>query len=174
MSKPKWATAERQTHLVNLFLRSRGFCVFGHTACHIPQHYYETYIEELISDWIADDRERIQAEWLEESKHLHSLGERRFPLRGQFSAIAKEIFYARQPQFYLLGLGMSGLTFTPFAKVRLANSYINLYVDLSDTLGKVSKSKRRKAVRYGKPLPLELQGEINLVCKSAIDHYLEH
>ncbi len=174
MATPKWATPIRQAHLVNIFLRSRGFCVYGHTACLIPEHYYEVYIEGLIADWKSEDRQQDNAEWQAERKRLHSLGERRFPLRGQFSAIAKDIFYASQPQFYLLGLGISGLTFTPFAKIRLSSSYVNLYVDLRDTLSKVSKAKRRKAVRYGKPLPLELQGEINLACKLAIGHYLEH
>lgn len=174
MAQPKWATPSRQTQLVAIFLRSRGFCVFGHTACGIPAHYYEIYIEGLIADWKTDDRIQREADWLEESKRLHSLAESRYPLRGQFSAISKDIFYARQPMFYLLGLGISGLTFTPFAKVRLSSSYVNLYVDLRDTLSKVSKAKRRKAVRYGKPLPLELQGEIQQVCKLAIEHYLEH
>ncbi|MBA7583360.1 hypothetical protein ES708_25302 [subsurface metagenome] len=93
-------------------------------------------------------------------------------VRGQFSAISQDIYHDSQPQFYLIGLGISGLTFKAFAQVRLSSTYVNLYVDLSDTLGKVSKAKRRKAVRYGKPLPLELQGEINKVCKLALDDYL--
>jgi hypothetical protein len=174
MAQPKWATPERQNQLVSIFLRSRGFCVFGHKACRIPQHYYEIYIEGLIADWVADDKAQRQAEWKEERKRLHSLAERRYPLRGQFSTISKDIFYAAQPQFYLLGLGISGLTFKPFAKVRLSSSYVYLYVDLTDSLSSVGKAKRRKAIRYGKPLPLELQGKINQVCKLAVEHYLEH
>ena len=174
MGKPLWATTERQNYLVNIFLASRGFCIYGHTACSNPAHYYELYIERVISSWKADDRLQREAEWEAESKRLHSLGERHYPLRGQFSAISQEIFHDRQPQFYLLGMGISGLTFRAFAQVRLSNTYLNLYVDIKDTLGKVGKVKRRKAVRYGKPLPLELQGEINKVCKLALDHYLEH
>ena len=174
MTQPKWATPSRQTQLVSIFLRSRGFCVFGHTACDIPEHYYEIYIEGLIADWKADDRAQREADWQGERKRLHSLAESRYPLRGQFSTISKDIFYAKQPQFYLLGLGISGLTFRPFAKVRLSSSYVNLFVDLSNTLSMVSKAKRRKAIRYGKPLPLELQREIQQVCKLAIGHYLEH
>jgi len=174
MAQPKWATPSRQTQLVSIFLRSRGFCVFGHKSCTIPSHYYEVYIEGLIADWKADDRQQDTAELQEERKRLHSLAERRYPLRGQFSSIAKDIFFARQPLFYLLGLGVSGLTFKPFARVRLASSYVNLYVDLGDMLKGVSKSKRRKAIRYGKSLPVELQGEIAQVCKLAVTHYLEH
>jgi len=174
MAQPKWATPSRQAHLVSIFIRSRGFCVFGHKACPIPEHYYETYIEGLIADWRADDRQKDTAEWQEERKRLHSLAERRYPLRGQFSAIAKDIYFAKQPLFYLLGMGVSGLTFKPFAKVRLASSFVSLYVDLGNTLKGVSKAKRRKAIRYGKPLPLELQKKIERVCKLAVTHYLEH
>ena len=174
MAQPKWTTPSRQTQLVSIFLRSRGFCVFGHKACGIPSHYYEVYIEGLIADWKAQDRQQDTAEWQEERKRLHSLAERRYPLRGQFSSIAKDIFFARQPSFYLLGLGVSGLTFKPFARVRLASSFVNLYVDLGDMLKGVSKAKRRKAIRYGKPLSLEIQGEIAQVCRLAVTHYLEH
>jgi hypothetical protein len=174
MAQPKWATPSRQAQLVSIFLRSRGFCVFGHKACGIREHYYEIYIERLIADWKADDISQRQAEWKEERKRLHSLAERRYPLRGQFNNISRDIFYAKQPQFYLLGLGISGLTFKPFAKIRLSSSYVSLYVDLSDSLRMVSKAKRRKAIRYGKPLPLELQREIGQACKLAVGHYLEH
>ena len=174
MAQPKWATPSRQTQLVSIFLRSRGFCVFGHPHCLIPEHYYEVYIEGLIADWQADDRQQDTADWQEERKRLHSLAERRYPLRGQFSSIAKDIFFARQPLFYLLGMGISGLTFKPFARIRLASSYVHLFVDLGDTLKGVSKSKRRKAIRYGKPLTVELQGEIEQVCRLAVTHYLEH
>jgi len=174
MAQPKWATPIRQAHLVSIFLRSRGFCVFGHTSCHIPEHYYEVYIEGLIADWKADDRQQDTADWQEERKWLHSLAERRHPIRGQFSSIAKDIFFGEQPSYYLLGLGISGLTFKPFARIRLASSYLHLFIDLGDTLRGVSKNKRRKAIRYGKHLPVEKQQEIEQVCKLAVTHYLEH
>ena len=171
---PKWATPDRQACLVRLFVRSRGFCVYGHKPCRIPEHHYELYAETLIGDWMSDDRAKAQSEWRAERRALHSLGERRYPVRGQFSAIAKDIFYAGQPQYYLIGLGISGLTFTPFASVRLSSSYLHLYVDLGDTLRSVSKSKRRKAIRYGKALPDEIQAQIGRLCGEAVRHYLEH
>jgi hypothetical protein len=174
MALPLWSTPSRQTQLVSIFLRSRGFCVFGHKACGIPEHYYEVYIEKLIADWKVDDRQQDKADWQEERKRLHSLGERHYPLRGQFSSIAKDIYFANQPLFYLLGLGISGLTFTPFAKVRLASSFVNLYVDLGDRLRGVSKNQRRKAIRYGKALPLELQREVEQVIRLAVRHYLNY
>ncbi len=174
MAYPQWATPNRQTQLVRLFLRSSGFCVFGHKPCGIPEHYYEVYIEGLIADWKATDREQRQAERQAEQRQLHSLGERRYPLHGQFSAIGKDIFFAEQPEYYLLGLSISGLTFKPFVKIRLASSFVNLYVDLGDTLKGVSKSKRRKAIRYGKTLPVKEQQEIGELCRLAVTHYLEH
>jgi hypothetical protein len=102
------------------------------------------------------------------------LGERRFPLRGQFSAIAKDIFYPEQPSHYVEGLGISGLTFKPFAKVRIASSYMRLFVDLGDTLKSVPKVKRRKAIRYGKALPPEVERRIEQAVRQAVKHYLSN
>jgi hypothetical protein len=45
---PKWANSTRESYLVTLFLRSRGFCVFGHPKCTTPEHHYEIYIDNLI------------------------------------------------------------------------------------------------------------------------------
>jgi len=169
MPKPKWATPDRQAHLVKLFLRSQGFCVFGHKPCPYPEHHYEVFIEGLIKDWVREDRASRQAEWQAERKALHSLGERRYPLRGQFSAIGKDIFYAEQSQYYIEGIGISGLTFKPFAKVRLASSFVRLHIDLGDSLKQTSKNARRKALRYGK-LTETAQKQISL----AVRHYLDH
>jgi hypothetical protein len=174
MATPKWVTPERQQHLVSLFLDSRGFCVFGHSPCSNPEHHYVNFIEGLISDWKASDREQANAEWLAEQIRLHSLGERRFPIRGQFNNISQDIFFDHQPVFYLDGLGVSGITFSPFAKVRVSSSYTNLFVDLGDTLKGVSKNRRRKAIRYGKPLPSPIQKTIWQVCSEAVRHYLKH
>jgi len=162
---PKWATPDRQAHLVNLFLRSQGFCVFGHKPCPYPHHHYELFIEGLIKDWVAEDRATRQAEREAEQKALHNLGERTRPVRGQFSAIGRDAFYAEQPQYYIEGIGISGLTFRPFAKVRLASSFVRLHIDLGDSLKQVSKNKRRKALRYGK---------IPETIKTAVRHYLDH
>jgi len=171
---PKWATPDRQAQLVSLFLHSNGFCVFGHKPCLIPDHHYEVFIEYLIADWQADDKAQKQGEWQAERRRIHSLGERSYPLRGQFSTIGKDIFYADQPQFYFVGLSISGLTFKPFAKIRLASSFVSLHIDLGNTLKSVSKSKRRKAIRYGKALPVEAQSQIDRICSLAVRHYLEN
>lgn len=169
---PKWANAERQAHLVNLFHSSKGFCVFGERPCSNPaQHHYIPFTDGLVADWIADDRAEALALWQAEQRALHNLAERG-AVRGQFSAISRDVFHDKQPIFYLDGLGISGLTFKPFAKVRIASSYVALHVDISEALHSASKSQRRKAVRYGKPLPQEARGKIDKVCYQAVKHYL--
>ena len=81
---------------------------------------YELKSETIIKDWIADDRKQSQADWQAEYELRHRDDDRRFPLRGKFSGIAQDVYYDRQAQFYLEDLGISGLTFKPFAKLRLA------------------------------------------------------
>jgi hypothetical protein len=93
---PKWATPSRQAHLVNLFNRSQGFCVFGHKPCPYPEHHYELYIEGLIAEWISEDKAQAKAEWQAEQRRLHSLGERRYTHCGQWSAIGKDIWRLRK------------------------------------------------------------------------------
>jgi len=171
---PKWATLNRQAHLVKLFVDSGGFCVYGHPNCPIPEHHYQLYIEGLIDDWKADDREQARIDWLAERKALHSLGERRYPIKGRFNNISIDIFHDQQPIYYREGLGMNGLTLTPFAKVRISSSYMRLYIDLGDSLRKVSKNKRRKAVRYGKQLPKSIEQRIEERIWLAVRDYLNH
>jgi len=171
---PKWATPNRQTHLVKLFVDSGGFCVYGHQNCPIPEHHYQIYIEGLIDNWKADDREQATIDLLVERKALHSLGERRYPITGRFNNISMDIFHDRQPLYYREGLGMNGLTLTPFAKVRISSSYMRLYVDLGDSLRKVSKNKRRKAIRYAKQLPKSVEQRIAERVWLAVRDYLNH
>jgi len=171
---PKWSTPERRAKLIDLFTRSGGFCVFGEKRCLIPEHHYSLFIEDLIDDWKQADREQRSAEWLAELKALHDLGEQRYPLTGRFNAISKDIFFDKQPLYYIQGLGISGLTFKPFAKVRLPSSYMRLYVDLGETLRGMSKNKKRKAIRYGKPLSESIENAVNRLVGEAVRHYLDY
>ena len=173
-SLPKWATPERQDALVKLFVDSRGFCVYGHKKCLIPEHHYHLHTELLIQDWKHLDKEQSQAEWEAERKALHSLGERSYPIRGQFSAISRDIYAGNQPLYYLDGQAVSGLTLKPFVRVRLSSSYIRLYVDLGEALRQVSKSQRRKAIRYGKPLPQTTRQAIMRKVLEAVRDYYSH
>ena len=91
MTKPKWVNHERQNQLVSLFIRSNGFCVFGERNCVIPEHHYEIFIEGLIDDWKADDREQAKLDWQAERRSMHSLNEKQLPLRGRFNTISSEI-----------------------------------------------------------------------------------
>ena len=235
MASPKWITPARQAELVELFVKSQGFCVYVNKPCQgewerrsliactwgnicdspVPDgepcrlepeqgkpklpcnairlnknrwhcaygeypcskpHYchYELFASRLIREWVNDDRAIEQAEWQAERKAIHDLGERRTPIRGQFNGIGKDIFFNNQPSYYLEGLGISGLTFKPFAKVKIANSFMHLHVNLGDALKPVSKSQRRKAIRYGKPLPKTVREKIDDICFSAVRHYHNH
>jgi len=160
--------------LVKLFLDSGGFCIFGHKNCPIPEHHYEVFIEGLIDDWKLEDREQAKLDWLAESKAIHSLGERRLPIRGRFNTISKDIFFDKQPLYYLEALGISGLTLQPFAKVKIASSYFHLYIDLGGSLKATSKNKRRKAIRYGKPLPKAVEASVTKLITLAVKDYLNH
>ncbi len=45
-----WVTPQRQQHLVELAVSSRGFCVFGHPKCPVDDHHYEVFVETVIGD----------------------------------------------------------------------------------------------------------------------------
>lgn len=171
---PKWATPDRKAKLVELFYRSGGFCIFGEPNCIIPEHHYELFIEGLITDWKADDREARRVEYRLESLCLHSLAEPKEPLRGRFSAISKDIWKSSQPLYYIEGLGISGLTLQPFVRVRLSSSFMRLYVNLGEALRGISKSRKRKAIRYGKPLPKTIEQATYQLVKASVLDYLAH
>ena len=171
---PQWATPERRAKLVELFARSGGFCIFGHSPCPYPQHHYELFIEGLITEWKADDKEARAFEYKLESVRLHSLSEPRTPLRGHFSAVSKDIWYSSQPLYYVEGMGISGLTLQPFVRVRLPSSFMRLYVNIGEALRGVSKSRKRKAVRYNKPLPQSIENIIRGLIKQSVLDYIAH
>ncbi len=171
---PKWSTPDRQAYLVKLFVDSGGFCIFGHKDCQIASHHFELYIEGLIDDWKAEDREQARLDRIAESKALHSLGERSYPITGRFNNISYDIYHDSQPLFYLEGLGVDGLRLQPFAKVKLGSSYMRLYVELGSSLRGISKNKRRKAIRYRKPLPQEVEARVLKLVGLAVRDYLNH
>jgi hypothetical protein len=170
-TRPRWATEARQEYLSSLLLeylhdRKGWQCDLLSGDFHNPA--YEKRINGLIKDWQAYDREQDRAEWQAEQKRIHSLGEKILPLRGRFSAVAREVYHDQQPLYYLVGLGMSGLTLRPFAKVRLASSYQCLHIDLGTSLRHMSKHKRRKATRYGGGIPVAIERNVNALIHSTI------
>jgi hypothetical protein len=132
---------------------------------------YDLKLAEVIGDWIAEDRQAKAYERKAISRLLHTLSEVG-ALRGQFNAISRDIYHESQPTYFIECLGISGLTFKPFAKVRIASSYVRLHVDLKAPLANVSKNRKRKYLRYGKGLPIGVQKEVELTCNKAIAHYL--
>jgi len=233
----KWSTPNRQANLIQLFLKSQGFCLFGYKpcrgnwqvttrtlcyygtpcnshnvdkpcrfkylaeadtpirqcktlvvtlkhwhcaynsniACYKPYDCHYIAIEDYqIKEWVADDKSEAMRIWYREQRTLHDLGEQREPIRGRFNNIGRDIFAGNQPVYYLEGLGISGVTLKPFAKVKLASSYLRLYVDLGNNLRGISKHKRRKAIRYGKELPLEVESKVAELVKLAVRDYLNH
>ncbi|MBA7702519.1 hypothetical protein ES703_111288 [subsurface metagenome] len=69
---------------------------------------------------------------------------------------------------------MSGVQLNPFAKVRISSSFMRLHIDLGNSLREASKNQKRKAIRYGKPLPRYIEERINEIIKNAITHYYNH
>ena len=171
---PKWLTPERKAYLVDLFYKSGGFCVYGHRPCTNPEHHYLNYIEAIIRNWVSDDIAERLAEWRAEQVRLHATADRHEPVRGMFNAVSSDIWHAEQPQHYIEALGISGLDFHPFAKVRLSSSFMRLQVSLGDSLRELSKNRKRKVIRYGKALPLHIESKINSMVAQAVSHYLAH
>jgi len=132
---------------------------------------YELKLSEVIGDWIAEDRQSRAFERKAISRLLHTIPEVG-KLRGQFNAIARDIYHESQPAYFIECLGISGLTFKPFAKVRIASSYTRLLVDLQAPLTSVSKNRKRKYIRYGKGLPMGVEKQVELSVNQAIAHYL--
>ena len=144
-------------------------CAYGHDSCEAPfANHYKNVENELVRYWQADAREQARMERKRERRiETGEVGR----LRGDWNETGRDVFYSEQPQSYIEALGMSGVTFTPFAKVRLPSSSVNLHVDLGDTLKKLSKHKRRKVIRHGRPLPPEVQNAIELLVRRAVRRY---
>ncbi len=178
---PKWATLERQKYLVELWARYGNQCLKGHSCCPELSHYYrdgrlagrlyDVKSEAAIDGWIEDDREQSQADWERERARMHALHEPRGRVSGRFTGVSKDIWRSSQPLYYIEAIGISGLTFTPFAKVRLASSHTRLLIPVGDTLKGVSKNARRKARRYGKRLPATVETAISRIVGNAISDY---
>jgi hypothetical protein len=174
MIQPKWTNnPARQAYLIDLFVKSRGFCVYNHPHCTNPAHHYEIYIDNLVKEWISSDREETNAQYRLEYEIRHKVYERTMPLYGKFSGISKDIFYDSQPVYEIENMGISGITFKPYAELRLNSSNMRLQVDLGEILRPLSKNKKRKAIRHNK-IPQSILNTIEVRCYQAVKHYLSH
>jgi len=132
---------------------------------------YDRAIDAIVKDWVREDATARAYLRDVESKRLHSLNETG-SLRGHFNAISRSIYFDNQPMFQVLGLGIDSLTFKPFAKIRIASSIVALHVDISEALRPLSKCKKRKAIRYGKPLPNIIAEVVSECASKAVCRYL--
>jgi hypothetical protein len=136
------------------------------------EHYrsqYEIESDKLVKDWSQSERENTLALNRYEYDIRHNLKDR-LPLRGQFSGIAQEVYYDNCSMYKVESIGIDGLTFKPFAKIRLTSSGDCLYVDLTDCLKGLSAHKRRKILRYAKNDTLS--NYIDTACNQAVKDYL--
>ena len=127
---------------------------------------------EAIKAWIYEDRLNAQADWQAEYEARHKLNTQRFkPLYGKFSAVARDVWHDSQPLFYIEAIGVSGLTYKPFAQVRIASTQTKLYVNISQAIKPLSKHKRKKMLRYGKSAH-EAESAIYTACGKAVFEHL--
>jgi hypothetical protein len=170
MSKlPQWATAQRRQHLVDLFDRCGGYCIFGDAGCRIDEHHYELSIEGIIDSWKAEDRERRAYEWKLEQRQIID------GTYGQygttFDPVARDVYVNSRPAYYLVGMGVNPFTYQRVALVRIPSTFVHLFVDVGSAVKSVqgvSKNAKRKAVRHGKIRQGALMAEIDQLCKAAV------
>lgn len=143
-----------------------GFCVFGDANCQVERHHYENFVNDMIDEWKADDREERSLARKAEERSLHHGDAGRFGKR--FDPVAREAFMADQPPYYLEGLGVNALTLKATAKIRLPSSNIRFFVDVSQPVKGLSKNKRRKIRRYGAATPVGKFGTVHDKCQAAI------
>lgn len=165
---PKWATFERQAHLVRLLQESGGLCVHGQGClCPNPDHFYLPFTDGLVRDWVADDREARGYEQRLAERYTGRAPDESGVWGRQFDPVARMAFAQQQPPFYLEAVGVDGLTFHRIAKVRVPSTPVRLFVDVSGAKDKPSQNARRKWRRYGKPLP----PTVRELCQAAVRDY---
>ena len=192
MEYPQWATPQRRNLLVELFTRSklvwlspdspiRGFCMDRQCSkvsednptpyCQECPRFFQNYIEPLIKFWVDDDREERAELWRKEQREMHNLNERRWK-KCQFDAVAKDVFFQQQPDYYLEGVGISGLTFTRIAKVRVPSTPVRLFVDVADSkLPRKMGQNARKRARRQAALQIGEDKSIDNMCRKAVQHF---
>jgi len=165
----------------NKILDSSGSQKFLELFRPIQSHYrevthlrlYDFLADSAIEDWKYDDRViRSKAVKLE-SKALHSLGECSKPIRGHFNNIAKDIWHSNAPLYHIEGICFDVLRLQSFAKVKLAGSFVHLFVYLGNSLSSLSKNQKRKAIRYNKLFPREIANKVDNIVSLAVRDYLK-
>ncbi len=163
---PQWATPERRTHLVALFQRSNGFCVFQQALCPTDAHHYEVFIEGLIRDWVKDDAQRRACEWKLEQRRMATGEVGRWG--APFDPVAREQYIQRRMEYQLVGLGVNAFTHRSVALVRVPSLSIHLFVDIAWAVQPLSRNGRRKLFRYGSAPRADVMRRIEAQCREAV------
>src|SRR3990172_6377030 len=183
MTKPRWATAVRRARLVEFWHRYGNRCLQGHRTCPDPSHYllvdgsgrtqllrlYDVKSEGAIRYWVSDDAAQRMAEWKAERERLHR--DQRVFRQGEFDSLRRQLYLESQPPYRLLALTVDSLTFRPVALVKVSSTIVSLFVNLEEPMGALSKSARRKARRYGKPLPQDTARKAERTIAAAVQDW---
>ncbi|MBI2918057.1 MAG: hypothetical protein HYY01_08680 [Chloroflexi bacterium] len=115
--------------------------VYVQTAEWVGGIYYLVE-DEVVQEWVSDDRAERAALLQAERRRLH---DDQYRIRqGQWDNVAREQWSERHGIYYLEGMTVDALTHKRVAKVRIASSPVRLWVTMP------SQNAKRKARRYGK------------------------
>jgi len=109
--------------------------------------FRKIHLAGLIDGWKAEDKATAQVLWNRELQLMHQQPDRK-GWKRRFDPVSRELFLANRPSYYLEAVGVSGLTFTRVAKVRVPSTNVRLFVDAAKSK-QPSKHQLRKAKRYG-------------------------
>lgn len=155
-------------------------------------HLYTVMEEEQVAQWVDDDRNRDAYEWHLEQMRMHDLHERgtfarRFivgalsPVHNQngqivdyvsnqpkpFDPVTQDQFFAQQPLYYFLGFSVDPLSHHRVAAIRIASTFIHLYINVEGPFQRVSINKRKKLL-YGGAVPEWFMQQVRAQCATAV------
>ncbi len=160
----------------------RGFCMDSQCGkvsednpdpcCAGCSRFFQNYIEPVIKGWIAEDKVEQVALWRQEQRRLHHMTDERGWRNQRFDPVARDVFFQQQPPYYLEGVGISGLTFTRIAKVRVPSTPVRLFVDVASSkrLKKLGQNARKR-LRRRPALLLEEDRVIDQLCRAAVKDF---
>lgn len=114
----------------------------------LVSRHYDEIRENVIDSWKAEDREREAYEWKLEQRQIVDGTYGKYGTT--FDPVARDVYMAERPEYYLVGLGVSPFTYKRVALVRIPSTFVHLFVEVGEAVQSVSKNAQRKAKRYGK------------------------
>ena len=128
-------------------------------------YLHEAVTEETIASWKADDREQRALDWKREQQAI--LDGTYGSYGSRFDPVARDVFMAQRPEYYLKATGVDAVHFRPIAVVRVPSTDICLFLDVSAAFVKPTKSQRKNARRRGKPIQ-EVTVTVEQLCQQAV------